>query len=118
MIALYAHDLVVLAIAIVSSGFVSTVIHAYMPTLRRSAGRIGDYAAREAVPILLGALPANGLFRAAVAYELRTLASQADMIEASVSTRGRTGSTYCLVAAVVSSIFAPEARAMWATVSW
>jgi len=39
-------------------------------------------------------------------------------MEPRVSTRGRTGSTYCFVAAVVRRILAPEAFVMWATVSW
>jgi hypothetical protein len=79
------HDLIVLSMAVGSSALVSAVIHAYLPTLRRNAGRAGDAVAHEAVSLVGGILPGNAFFRAAVGYELRTLAGQADEIDATVS---------------------------------
>ena len=84
-LALFPHDLLVLVLAVGTSAMLSTVIHAYMPTLRRSAGRVGDGAARAAVTVITEALPRNVVFRAAVNYELRTLASQADELDTTVS---------------------------------
>jgi hypothetical protein len=79
------HDLIVLSMAVGSSALVSAVIHAYLPTLRRGARRAGDQVAHDAVAFITGILPENAFFRAAIAVELRALATQADVADATVS---------------------------------